>query len=222
MIKIFLHIISVLGMLLILSSCSNDEYRYPSVQMEFVTAQTNNKGQVQSFITDKNKEYVVSMDKSSKNYETNQLKRIVTNYELVPSDKDTTACIYTSIATISSQPKKAQEFKDSIKTDPAEVLSIWMGMNYLNIVLNVLSQNKTHRFAFIQENAIIDKNGRINIPIQLYHDNSNDVMAFTQRVYLSIPLSLYAGNDNKGAIISFSLKTYDGTVKHYSFDYIPK
>jgi hypothetical protein len=216
------HIIQLFGLLVTLTACSSNEEIYPSVQMDFVTAQTGSKGKITGFITDKGKNYSVSDDRTSTPYNANQTQRIVANYELLTSKNDTTIRVYSSIAAISSVPKKAATFTNGVKTDPAEVLSIWKGLNYLNIVLNILAQDKTHTFSFVEQSVTTDKNGRKNISILLYHDANNDVEDYTKRAYLSIPLQQYAGSDNSGAIITFSLYTYGGIKESYQFDYTPK
>lgn len=216
------HIVLAVFTLLLLNSCSKDNSVYPSVQLQFVTAHTDSNKQLVDFTTDHNRTYTVSYDRSSTAYPASSTFRLVANYELSAAGKDTTAIIYASAAAISSAPQTTDKFKDGIKNDPAQVLSIWQGRNYLNIVLNVLSQSKNHSFAFIEQSATTDADGRRHINILLYHNSNNDIQAYTQRAYLSIPLSQYAGTDGKGAIITFSLYTNDGSLKSYNIDYMPQ
>ena len=215
------HIATALILLQAFSSCKSDNNVYPSVQLEFVTAQTGSNGKLAKITTDKNCTYMVNSDKSSNTYTADSTLRVVANYAYNILEKDTTVDVYASAKTISAIPQTTDKFKGEIITDPAQVLSIWLGRNYLNIVLNVLAQSKSHTFAFVEKSVTIDSNGRRNISLLLYHDQNNDLEAYTKRAYLSIPLSQYAGDDNAGAIINFSLYTDSSTQKSYSFDYKP-
>lgn len=207
---------------ILLSSCKGSNDNYPSVQLEFVTGQTSDNGQLRAIITDKNKTYTVSKDRTNKTYETNKKIRIVANYALDVVNGDSTADVYAATAAIATIPQTSDKFANGIKNDPAEVLSIWQGRNYLNIVLNVLAQSQAHTFAFIEQSATIESDGRYHVSLLLYHDSNNDLKAYTKRAYLSIPLIQYAGTNQKGGIITFWLYTNDGTLKSYVFDYIPQ
>lgn len=216
-----IHIIGLLALFLFMAGCSHDGNRYPSVQLEYVTALTNAAGKVAQFTTDKGRMYKVTGDQTATAYNATQTVRIVANYELQVEGNDTTAYIYASTAAVAAVPQTADKFKNGVKTDPSSVISVWMGRNYLNIVLGILSQSKQHDLSFVQQSVTIGSDGRRRITILLYHNNNGDVQAYTKRAYLSIPLSQYAGDDKKGAIISFTLNT-DSGLKTYSFDYSPQ
>lgn len=216
------HIAVFFAIVALISSCKGSSDIYPSVQLEFVSGQTTDKGQLSAITTDKNKTYLVSKDRTNTVYEANKNVRIVANYAIEAVNSDSTADIYASTKAIATIPQTSDKFVNGIKSDPAEVLSIWQGRNYLNIVLNVLSQSQAHSFAFVEQSATLESDGRYRVSILLYHDSNNDVKAYTKRAYLSIPLIQYAGTNQKGGIITFSLYTNDGTLKSYVFDYTPQ
>ena len=216
------HIAVFFAIVALISSCKGNNDIYPSVQLEFVTGKTTDKGQLSAITTDKNKTYLVSKDRTNTVYETNKSIRIVANYAIETENGDLTADIYASAKAIATTPQAPDKFINGIKNDPAEVLSIWQGRNYLNIVLNVLAQSQAHTFAFIEQSATIESDGRYRVSLLLYHDSNNDLKAYTKRAYLSIPLIQYAGTNQKGGIITFSLHTNDGTLKSYVFDYAPQ
>ena len=216
------HIAVFFAIVALISSCKGGNDIYPSVQLEFVTGQTTDKGLLSAITTDKNKTYLVSKDRTNTVYDANKSVRIVANYAIEAVNADSTADIYASTKAIATIPQTPDKFVNGIKNDPAEVLSIWQGRNYLNIVLNILSQSQSHTFAFIEQSATIESDGRYHVSILLYHDSNNDVKAYTKRAYLSIPLIQYAGTNQKGGIITFSLYTNDGTLKSYVFDYVPQ
>lgn len=212
-----------MALCLISASCNGDKSYYPAVQLTFVTAQTDSNKQLTDITTDGGRTYAVTADRSNTPYPAGSKLRMVANYTLEStSGKDTVALVYASAAAIASEPQATNKFQDGIKTDPAQVLSIWQGRNYLNIVLNILSQTQKHSFAFVEQSVTTDANGRRKVSLLLYHNSNNDIQAYTQRAYLSIPLSRYAGADNKGALITFSLYTDDGSLKSYAIDYIPQ
>ena len=65
--------------------------------------------------------------------------------------------LYAVLSAISPVPQSADKFKDGIKRDPADILSIWMGIDYLNIMLEIKSQNGKHSFHFIEDEVTTDK-----------------------------------------------------------------
>lgn len=220
----FIYSFSAFVVILIsFTACAKDDYIYPSVQLQFITAQTNAEGKIISITTDKKQSYGVNKDLTTSKFDPNISKRLVANFELIPSqNNDTLVNIYSVLTPVSTEPQKPTAFTNGIKTDPADLLSIWLGSDYLNILLSVLCQIATHTYGFVEQSIETDNSGRTIVAISLYHDSNNDVKAYTKRVYLSLPLQKYMGVDKKGAIINFSLYTYSGEYKTYQFDYCPK
>lgn len=123
--------------------------------------------------------------------------------------------------TVSPVPQPAGKFKEGIKTDPADVLSIWMGLDYLNITLSIKSQGGRHTFHFIEDEVVSDvETGHKEVYLTLYHDAGHDT-GYTQRAYLSVPLRQYAAEAMEKVTVHFSLYTYSGEIKTYDFDYMP-
>ena len=114
---------------------------------------------------------------------------------------------------------KASDFKE-IKIDPVKIQSIWRAGEYVNIILNVLVKDKSHKYSFI-ENSLskIDDSDIKRLTITLYHDNNNDVLAFYRTVYLSIPLWAYKNILNKGDEIEVNINTYDNGIVNSIFYY---
>ncbi|MBR4048659.1 MAG: hypothetical protein IKK07_09450 [Bacteroides sp.] len=105
---------------------------------------------------------------------------------------------------------------------PASIQSIWMGLDYLNMILQVKAQNKKHTFRFIEESATIDEEtNELNLLIGLYHNNNGDLEAYTQRAYASVPLKQYAEKGYSKINIRFTLNTNEGETSNYDFEYIP-
>lgn len=199
-------------------SCKDDAYTYPPVQMEFISVHTNETGTLDYFRNDDGKAYYVENATRFTNMRSDTLYRMVCNYEVLsaPSatDKGNTL-IYALKQVVSVDPV----CMDKVKTDPVEVQSIWKkAVNYINIVLLVKSQNGKHLFHFI-ENGITEEGNRKRLTLTLYHDKSNDVEAYYQNAYLSVPLTKYEGILAAGDIVDFRINTRSEGMKTYSFTY---
>lgn len=207
----------------VLLACSNDEYVYPSVRLEFITAESGDDGRLQTFVTDKGERLQVIDDRSDSKLMANSFTRAISNYEVMTTANGVQQIrIYAISSTISPDPVLASAFPTGIKSHPADVLSIWMGKDYLNITLTIKAQSAKHLFHFIEQSVGIDEEtGRPTVSLLLYHDNNSDVEAYSKRVYLSVPLQKYATDLVNGTIINFSIHTLDGSVKTHTFDYYP-
>ena len=216
-----LQIVSTL-FLLVLCLCygcsKEEEYYYPSVKLEFLTATTNQKGIIQEVIADNGKVYHVQNDGSNLKLPADTLLRIVTNYEEVEGGVK----LYGAAVPISNIPIPVAEFKEEMVHDPASIQSIWMGRDYLNMILQVKAQNKKHTFRFIEQEATIDEEtNELNLLIGLYHKNNGDLEAYTQRAYASLPLKQYAEKGYSKINIRFTLNTNEGETQEYKFEYLP-
>lgn len=199
--------------------CSKEEeYHYPSVKLEFLTATTNSKGTINQITTDGGKAYDVQTDGSNLKLPADTLLRIVTNYEEVEGGVK----LYGAAVPISNIPIPVAEFEEALVHDPASIQSIWMGRDYLNMILQVKAQNKKHTFRFIEQEATFNEAGdELFVHIILYHNANEDIQAYTQRAYASIPLKHYAAYGCKKVLLRFSPYTdYEG-VASYDFEYLP-
>lgn len=207
----------------LLTACGDDEYHYPDVKLEYLTAFSGAAGDLVSILTDEGTTFSVVSDASKINIDENSSVRIVANYGKVATADGTEGMkLYSSIKTVSPLPMPADKFKDGVKKDPANILGIWMGLNYLNITLEVKAQSGRHKFGFIEDEVITNaETGKSEVYLTLYHDAGDDVQAYTQRAYLSVPLQQYAVNGIRSVNIHFNLLTYSGKVETYNFEYIP-
>lgn len=212
-------------LLCVLVSCGDDDdYHYPTVKLEFLTAQADANGSLKSILTDEGETFTVVEDASNTRIDANASVRIVSNYATTAATDGTSGVkLYALLNAVSPLPKPASEFKDGVKHDPADVTSIWMGLDYLNIILDIKAQNGKHSFHFIEKEVTTDENtGTRSVHLSLYHDDGGDVQAYSKRGYLSVPLRQYAGKDIERIMVHFSLQTYSGEEKTYEFEYIPQ
>lgn len=210
-------------LLCLLAACGDDDYHYPSVKLEFLTAMSGADGYLQSVVTDEGKTYQVVEDATHTQLDANASVRIISNYEpAVGADGTTGVKLYALSGVPSYAPKPADQFKDGVVTDPADIMSIWMGYNFLNMTLEV-RENGAHAFNFIEDKVTVDAaTGCSDVYLTLYHDAKEDMQSYSRRAYASIPLYQYAVEGVQKVTIHFSLHTYSGDIKTYDFEYNPQ
>ena len=218
---LYLSLCSLLLCSLLLSACNgDDDYHYPSVKLEFLTAYSDAGGTLKSIRTDAGEVFPVVAMTSPIALTPDSVYRIVTNYEpATASDGTTGVKLYAWSNAVSPLPKPVSEFEEGVKTLPAEVVSIWKGYEYLNILLEVSQQGK-HTLGFVEDEVTTDAaEGRTTVHLSLYHDATSEVMDYAKRAYLSIPLWQYQAESLESLTICFTLQTNAGEEKTYSFDY---
>ena len=201
-----------LATLLIISlwSCSDDDYKYPSVVSEFADVYTNTDGKLDYLITDNNLKLSISNTVSADGLVPDSAYRVICTYQQ-NEENDKEARLY-SISLINAPYAIPAFLVEEKKNDPVEVQSIWRGGNYLNLILLLKAQNIPHSFLFLQD-SIVSVNERTNLYISLYHDKEGDLEAYTQKAYLSMPLQPYQRLLKEGDTICLSINTYDKGVQ---------
>lgn len=207
---------------LLLSACGEEDYHYPAVKLEFLTAYSDAEGLLDRVVTDEGREYSVWADASGSRTRPDSLVRIVSNYEVLQADGADGVRLYAVSAAVAPVPLPAEQFADGVKTDPVDVLGIWLGRNYLNLTLEVKAQQARHKFHFVEDCVTVDAEARrSSVELTLYHDDGGDVQAYTQRAYCSVPLLSYAVDGVDVVGVNFHVHTYSGEVKTYHFEYTP-
>lgn len=209
-------------MCLLLVACGEDDYHYPSVKLEFLTAYSGADGTLERVVTDGGEEYAVLVDDSHLHTRPDTLVRIISNYEGVYGEGGEGVHLYAVSAAIAPIPLPADRFPDGVKADPVDVLSVWMGRNYLNLMLTVKAQHGKHKFHYVEDWVEVDTDARrSSVELTLYHDDGGDTQAYSQRAYCSIPLLQYTGEGIDTVDVSLHVHTYSGEVKTYIFEYRP-
>lgn len=213
------HCCSLLVVLLscLLASCGDDDYRYPSVKQDFLTAFSGMDGRLESVLADEGERLRIVEGASGLRVSADTAVRIVANYEtLAIGDGDVAgAKLYALLQTVSPVPLAAAEFEEGVKTEPSEIQSIWRGYDYLNIIVKVKQQGK-HLFHFVEDEAVVDENsGRVKVRLTLYHEVSSSVQDYGKRAYLSVPLKQYMTEGVRGVDVRFRIYTYSGCFKTY-------
>lgn len=209
----------VVVLLCLFVSCGDDDYHYPSVKQDFLTAFSGSDGRLESVLTDEGETFQIVEDASGLRVNADTAIRIVANYETLIADNDVIGGkLYALLQTVSPVPLAATEFEGGVKTEPSEIQSIWLGYGYLNIVLKVKQQGK-HLFHFVEDEIAVDRdNGRATVQLTLYHDISSIVQDYSKRAYLSVPLKQYMTDGIKDMSVYFRIYTYSDRFKTYILD----
>ena len=158
-------------------------------------------------------------------------RSVLTRCEKVPTDIYETmeegAKIYSlqSLLTPTPKPKDDPAFKDKEGKDPVEVVSIWLGRDYLNMILNLkVSTGKGHTFGIIEDKSELETTRFVDM--LLYHDADSDEEYYNRRAYISVPLKQYAESEHPadGIKIKFRYYTYGkeaDVIEDYEFEYTP-
>ncbi len=208
----------MLGMTFVGVSCS-DEYNYPDVLTEFVDVHTSAEGVIDELHTDAGDKYAVKFREGLGGLVADSIYRSVSIYQLLPEEEgDATVKLYSSLLIIAYKPVVADAFQEGIKTDAVDVQSIWHAGKYLNMVLLSKVKEEKHAFHFIEEGITVEEGVR-TLNLRLYHDRGNDFEAFTEKVYLSVPLWTYADNLKEGDKVRFTINTYKEGERSWVFPY---
>lgn len=193
-----------------LISCSDDEerYVYPALLSEFADVSTDASGAFVYIHTDGGETLPIvnASELSAEGVTPDTLYRSLSRYERV----DGGAKLYSLQAIAAPRALPADSFPDGVKTDAVEMQSIWRGGNYLNMILLVKAQQGKHTFHFVEDSLTTSPAGIRTLYLRLYHDAKGDVQAYTQKSYLSLPLSPYSSLLTPGDSIVFSIPTNKG------------
>jgi len=212
--KVKLHTLWLLGMLFLMTACGDDDdYYYPSVKLEFVTVKAGADGLIQSLLPDKGELLTVAKDRTGSTISPNSARRVISNYEVNPEDDPA--------------------FEGGLKYDPVDVTSIWLGRDYLNMILNVkinINSGKQHVFGMIEESVEVEGDETV-VTLSLFHDANGDEENYNRRAYISVPLTKYVDEENPHQTIRIKFKYHttdkNGVVVESSkycdpgFEYVP-
>ena len=107
----------------LLAGCGDDDYHYPSVKLEFLTAFSGADGYLRSVVTDEGETLPVVEDKTKTNIEANALVRVISNYASeVTADGTAGAVLYALSGVLSVVPQTVDKFhfvEDEVIVDTA-------------------------------------------------------------------------------------------------------
>ncbi len=191
-------------------SCKEDDYVYPSILTDYVVAQTDSQGYIDSLKDDHGNRYAYTLQQ--KGLTPDSAYRCMAKYELTENGVN----VYALQQVVSPNPMQYKQ----LKTDPVETVRIWLSGGYVNLVAGVKGKDKPHKFGFHTE-GLIYKNAHYTLNLTLYHDQHNDYPAFTRNAYLSCPLAKYEHRLKKGDSIAFTIHFTGNQKKVYKFGINP-
>ncbi|MGL5958576.1 MAG: NigD-like protein [Phocaeicola sp.] len=203
---------------LLLIGCKEKEYIYPTLTTEFCGLKTNASGVGHYLVTDDDKQLWIENQSGVSGLKSDTTYRVVSRYAPANDSPNPTAVKLYGIANVIAPiPIKERQFQQ-FHTDAVELQSIWKKGDYLNLVVRVKMKEKVHIFHFI-ENKLEEIDGKRTLYLTLYHDRKNDIEAFYQTTYLSVPLWSYSNRLQEGDTIVFQLNTYKEGMISRTFIY---
>lgn len=225
--SLLLRLIGLVWGVGLLVACSGDGYRYPSVRLELLTAYSGADGTLQHIVTDDGSRYPVMADLSDTHTVPDSLLRILANYQVdAPSataTADSAVTLYALAQVVAPLPQPLSAYPQGISRHPVDVVSIWMGYDYLNLLLTVREQQGRHRFGYVEE-AVHREDDTLDVRLTLHHQvDDAGRQDYAKRVYLSVPLWPYLHDAAVSRLqVHFTLTLYSGEEKRYDFLYSPR
>lgn len=231
--KVFLHIVWFMVLLFLFTACKEkNDYHYPSVSLGFITVKGGEDGHLQLLIPDNGEPMPILKDRTNTKISPNTFKRLLSNYEATLVDGKSAAIIYSLQELLTPEPKLPNDpaYVEGIKTDPVTMVSIWMGRNYLNMILSLkVKGGKKHVIGMVEESIVHEGTEKV-VTLSLFHDAAEDEPYYDRRAYVSVPLQKYKLDwPGQTLRIKFKYHTYgeDGRVIESDrycrpgFEYIP-
>lgn len=156
------YLLLAVSVCLTLAACGDDDdYHYPSVELSFLTGITDGNGALCRVLADDGSTHTVAEDRTNRITTPDTVIRILANYERIETEsaEGSHAKIYSWSNIVSPLPQLPAYFKDDIKTHPVNVVSIFKGYRYLNLIVTVREQTAKHRFHFVEGDSWTDEAG---------------------------------------------------------------
>lgn len=188
-------ILSAILVFLFAISCEKETKRMDDFWVEFATVIKSESKTV--FRLDNFKTLV---PKELKDYSGKDGQRVVLNF--TPLHGDTVKI--NSISNVITGTIQETHTQDNIVQNPLKIQSVWVGGNYLNMILEIEFYEKNHNFALYRNTA---SNG-----IQLYfsHNTNQDPRGYAKKIYLSFSLSSIQSAQNSPTPFQLFINTHTG------------
>lgn len=214
------HYILFLCCMSVFTACKDEEYVYPSVLTEMVDIKTDSSGKLSYIDTDYGSSYKINERSGLEGFTPDSVYRTLSIFETLDSESNSmSATLYSCQFVISAIPSTEDKFTDGIKTDPLDIERIWRSGDYINMVLDVKTKDKTHIINFIDYGINENPDGNSTLSITLYHNQNGDYEAFTKKAYASVPLWPYKEKLKQGDKIEITVNTYKEGVTKRVFNY---
>ncbi len=201
-----IYIAFLLLMLVLAVSCEKDQARIDDFFLEFATVERPFGDLV--FVLDN---YRVLVPHNQSTYAGKAGQRVIINY--TPLDGDSIKI--NSISDIYTGEIKKRDNIESIQNDAVKMQSVWVGGDYLNMILDVEFYDKAHIVDLLQSVSSEDVN------LYFIHSKNDDPPGFYKKMYLSFSLTSLKTNNSQPINFKLHLKTLTG-MQIYNFEYAAK
>lgn len=196
----------LLAGLVLLGSCSEEEYVYPSVVTDIVSLKSDSLKRVMTLILDNGKQYGVN-NVDFKSVYANATLRALTTY--VPMDS-THATIYNATTVPVLQDSTAV-----LRHDPLTALSAWQSGDFINMHLQPKTQGMaSHHYWGYGIDSLLSH----HLCLSLHHAQNDDPVSYSTEMYVSIDLNQLGHNLESGDTVSLAIETFKGP-KTWQFIY---
>ena len=207
--RVSLFAITLLSLLVVcLTACKDDDYEYPPVKLEFMTAITSSAGKIAHVVTDDQRILAVATDRTNTKAKADTTYRIISNYQEHDNGEIELYALAQVLAPIPLT-ATAKECNGIIHTDPLSLMSISKGNDYLNLVLSIKMEDGKHLLHVVEESVELIGMDETQVHLLLYHDAGNDPMSYSRRAYMSIPVKHYTESQSRTTIY-FSYYNLEG------------
>lgn len=195
-------------------SCSqtDEQTSYPSLITDFAELYTDTYGNLYQIQPDRQPAYYI--DSPIAGYLPSTEYRGVCTYTF--SSLDSTAVHLYGLERVSLLQDSTRSAYPG--TDPLQAVSLWDGGNFINLHLSVKTQNGTHYLGYRLDSIRIAPNRQRTVYMTLYHNQNNDPLSYSQKVYASLSKSSLNAIIQEGDSICIYIHTFEG-LKHWNFIY---
>ncbi|WP_298653612.1 NigD-like C-terminal domain-containing protein [uncultured Proteiniphilum sp.] len=161
-------------LLLLLSACEKDPERMDNYLVEFATVEKENS--TYRFRLDNGR---LLIPEETKNYSGEEGQRVILNY--VPLEGDAIRINFmTNIFTDTVQP---DGFPARYSDDPLKIQSVWIGGDYLNLIIETEYHNVPHSIALLRDLS------STSLDLYISHSANDDPPGYPKMMYASFLLA---------------------------------
>lgn len=201
----------------VLISCEQDAYDkgegiYSLMRADMVVARTNSQKLVDLVLTDEGERLRIT-----KPFEVSWITTADTVFRayLYYNKVDSTAEPISMGRVLTPAVHPDTTFKEGMKTDPVKFESAWLSTNrrFLNLSIYVVTGNnpddKTHHTLGMAGDTVVNEADSSRVcHLRLYHDRGGMPEYYSQRLYLSVPVS-----ESETDSLCLSVHTYGGVIQ---------
>ena len=181
-------------LLLQAAGCDKEPKRLDDYFVDFTTVQKEGAGY--RFLLDNGRLLIPR----ETDYTGNEGQRVILNY--VPWQGDTVKINH--ISDIFTGFVQSDGFPERYKNDPVKIQSVWVGGDYLNMIIEVEYHSKAHKVALFRDLS------SPTVDLWFSHSREDDPPGYPQMMYASFLLSSLRTQSGDSVPFRVFIQTYDG------------